>query len=156
MTRDPLVEQIADLLDRVADIAGLLGLDLTEQAAARVQGRADLYAAQLIGADSHVAADTAIDLAQLLPDSIPAEFWSTPLGAAMAATYQVAPTTVTVSEAAKILGVGRARAYQLAAAGKLARTEGGVTLASVLAWRSVTGRWSPQTAQVLLTPRRSR
>jgi hypothetical protein len=126
---DPLVQQIEDLMDEriVTPALTLLGEDIGEQA----RERAPVYAAQLRGEVRGTAAQTAIDLAQLLPDEIPAEWWATPLGQAIARTNE-APQTVTVAEAARILGVSRGRAYALAYDGKITPAPGGVTLTSVL------------------------
>ena len=124
---DPIVQQIEGLMvERIVTPAlTLLGEDIGEQA----RECAEVYAAQLRNPDRRIAAQTAIDLAILLPDAIPAEWWATPLGQAMASE---APLAITVAEAARILGVTRARAYVLAHDGKITPAPGGVTLTSVL------------------------
>ncbi len=130
---DDAAAQIEELLDRqvLTPAVNLLGFDLEDLLRPRIESRAILFAAQLLGPDRRVAAQTAIDLASLLPDEIPPEWWTTPLGVAVARTYDP-PQVVTQAEAARILGVTRAWVGSLVKRGHLDTAPGGVTLISVL------------------------
>lgn len=130
---DEVAREIENLLiERIVSPAStLLGLDLNETLHERAESRAMALAHQLLDPDRRLAAQTAIDLAALLPDQIPAEWWATPLGLAVGRTYE--PTqVVTQAEAARILGTTRAWVGSLVRRGHLATAPGGVTLASVL------------------------
>ena len=131
---DPLVAQIADELDRAltGPARSLLGYDVAEVVSARVGQAAVTLAAQLRDPDRQMAAQTAIELAPVLPEDLSAEWWTTtPLGQAIAVTYDL-PQTVGATDAARILGVHRSRVYQMAAAGELSRSPAGFLLASIL------------------------
>jgi len=110
----------------------LLGEDLIDPGLLndRLVSRARYYAAQITGPNIHTAAQTAIDLGNALSvDLQDPEEWSTPLGRACALTFE--HTEVGATAAAKILGVSRARVYQLLDTGKLDRRGDGITRASI-------------------------
>ena len=133
MTTD-LERQIVEDIDRMAHRVGaVLGLDITDTISGRARDRAPMVAAQLTGGDARVAAATAIDImAMWWPESDPpGEWWSTPLGRAVAATT-TAPGSVTRTMAARILGVSQGRVTQLLTAGRLVEQDGGVSMRSVM------------------------
>lgn len=85
-------------------------------------------------------------------DDPPAWWWQTPLGRTVAGPLADATPeseVVKVAEAARMLGHGHTRVYQLADSGFLDRAEGGVTLRSVLRRVANPGRpgtpgWRPE------------
>ena len=135
--------QLGDELDRAtaAPAGTLLGLDLAELLAERIQTRADLLAHQLCqDGDDRLAAQTVIDImAALWPSCSPedcgqAEWWRTPLGRMCARSLGHSDSdAVTYSVAAAMLGVARGTVSTLASRGTLDRhPDGGITRASVL------------------------
>lgn len=101
----------------------------------RLEQHAQVWAAELLGDDDRLAAQTAIDLINLLwPHSdISAEWWSTPLGHATARSVGH-PTAEVISYAvaAAMLGCSKQHISKLIEAGRLHRApSGGVTSASV-------------------------
>lgn len=121
----PLEQDIYGRLALALDhVEGLLGDDLvdTQLKWERIESRARQFAAQLTCDDPSEAAQTAIDLAELVDLDDPTDAAS-PLGIACALTFEYG--FVSQSAAAQLLGVGRARVGQLLATGKLAG-DGGV------------------------------
>lgn len=134
-----LAHQIAEELDRglVMPVYALLGHDLGEMLRQRVRESAPRLAAQLCGDTDHEIAGTAQDLViALWPHEDPdPEWWRTPLGRRVAASYGIHDSeAVTISVASAMLGVHRSRVYQLIESGKLDHhPDGGVTRSSVMA-----------------------
>ena len=133
---DDAATQIAGLIDeRLLSVLEML-LGPGEEFAflrQRADAAARMMAAQLASGDDKLAAQTAIDLAALLPDVIPDDFWPTPLGRLIAASVGWPGTEhVSYSNAAAMLGVSKTRVQQLLEAGKLERhPDGGITSVSV-------------------------
>lgn len=96
-------------------------------------GAARTMVAQLRGGDDKLAAQTAIDLAALLPDRIPDDWWRTPLGRLVAQSVgHPSAESVSFSVAAAMLGISKGRVQQLVTAGRLDRhPDGGITSVSV-------------------------
>lgn len=94
---------------------------------------ARMMVAQLASGDDKLAAQTAIDLAAVLPDAIPDGWWATPLGKLIAQSVgHPSAEAVSFSGAAAMLGVSKGRVQQLVSGGKLDRhPDGGITAASV-------------------------
>lgn len=132
-----LVEQLrTDVGDMVGRLMNLTGpsneMLMVEQA---VHARATMWASALVGDDDKVAADTVLDLVNLLwPHAEPtAEWWRTPLGRAVARSVGH-PTAEVVSStiAAAMLQCTKQNITKLVAAGRLHRgPAGGVTTASI-------------------------
>jgi len=99
----------------------------------RAQRTARMMAAQLASGDDRLAAQTVIDLAAVLPEDIPDEWWASPLGRLVAQSVGYpSAEAVSFSVAAAMLGISKTRVQQLIAAGKLERhPDGGITSASV-------------------------
>lgn len=131
-TRALIAAEVAELLDArlTGPVRTLLGDDLAEQVRARVWVRAKVIAADLLG-DRCLAAQTVTDMAGVLPEQPEPAWWRTPLGQIVGRTYDP-EESVTIIRAATLLGVSRARIYQLIDAGGLRRVPGGVALSSVL------------------------
>ncbi len=133
-----LAAQLRDeLSERAWNWAGLLGLDWHEFTEQRIAGRVGMLAHQLTSAENEdrLAAETAQDVMMALwpHEDPPPEWWSTPVGRAVAASYGLpGAEAVSASVAAAMLGVSRGRVYQLLDGGKLERhPDGGVTATSV-------------------------
>lgn len=129
-----ITELLTDRAGRLADLLAdpTLRADLEMRAAAA----ADQIASALASEDASVAATVAADLYVLAHgDSDPdPEWWQTPLGRAIARVDHDSAEAVMPSTAARMLGIGVQRVYQLRADGKLDRhPDGGVTRASVMA-----------------------
>ena len=125
----PLVRDIEDRLARqVSSLAVLLGTDIVEHLLPRCHGGAERLARQVCDPDPRVAAQAVIDLARLVDLDDPACVAS-PLGVAVAATGVCGEVGAT--GAARLLGVSRARVYQLIDAGVLERRGGGVSRLSI-------------------------
>lgn len=131
---DQLTEELAARLATVLRLAGPDGIIEADQRASVI---AQHVALALCSADERERAETVIDLASALDigaDTDP-EWWGTPVGRICAGSLAgVTPDAdqVTAAQAADMLGVGRARVYQLLDGGKLDRhPDGGVTRASV-------------------------
>lgn len=129
-----LAEDLAERLTPILTLGGPDGYEQAEQTADRLARRVAL---SLCSTEEREVAQAVIDLASALdlgPDTNP-EWWGGPVGRICARSLAgVTPTAERVStiEAARMLGVDRSRAYQLAEAGKLdGHPDGGVTLASV-------------------------
>jgi hypothetical protein len=133
-----LAAQLRDeLSQRAWNWAALLGLDWHDITVERIAGRVGMLAHQLRSAENEdrLAAETAQDVMMALwpEEDPPPEWWSTPLGRAIAASYGLpGAEAVSASVAAAMLGVSRGRIYQLLGGGKLERhPDGGVTATSV-------------------------
>lgn len=134
---DPVVSQIRDELDRTltGPVGSLLGLDLSQQLAARILVRAPMLAAQL-----SQDAETVIDLMGCLwPHASPehvghADWWRTPVGRLCARSLgRDDAEAVTQHVAGAMLGVTRGTIAQMLARGTLDRhPDGGVLRASIL------------------------
>lgn len=128
-------EQISEEIGRkLSELESLLGpapeFDVL-RARAETAGR--VMDAQLRSGDDKLAAQTAIDLAGLLPDQVPGEWWGTPLGRLVAQSVGwPGAEALSLSQAAAVLRVSRTRAQQFAREGRLERhPDGGVTAVSV-------------------------
>lgn len=139
MNLDEIAYQIADEVDSgvLFPLEAIAGS--SEQISAirtQMEGRAYLLATQLLSGDDKLAAQTAIDLVNLLfgpVAEIPNDWWSTPLGQAMAASVgHPLAEAVSYSVAGAMLGVSKTRIQQLVADGKLDRApDGGITTVSI-------------------------
>lgn len=133
---DPLVEQIVRLLDvRLLDPLEILleGDDAVDAVRQLVRVRAQRWAASLRGEDESAAATAAIRLVSSLypgdrPFDPPAEWWSSPLGNAVAlAVGHPAAQSVSYAVAGAMLGITRQGVHDLVRRGKLPRhRDGGV------------------------------
>ena len=133
-----LAAQLKDeLAERAWNWAQLLGLDWHEFTEQRIADRVGMLAHQLTSAEDEdrLAGAQAQDVMMALwpHEDPPPEWWSTPVGRAVAASYGLpGAEAVSASVAAAMLGVSRGRVYQLLDAGKLDRhPDGGVTATSV-------------------------
>jgi hypothetical protein len=135
-----LVEQLrADLAAAAGALLALVGpsreMLLVEQ---QVHSRAEMWASDLLGDDDRLAAQTVIDLVNVLfpGDTGPgSDWWRTPLGQAAArSTGYPGADVVSYSVAGAMLGCSKQYVGKLADAGRLERgSSGGVTTASVRA-----------------------
>lgn len=136
---DPVLAQLVTELDGaiVAPTRDLLGLDLAEEAADRLDARAGLLAAQLRADDPRLVGQTVIDvLGCLWPHGVTdLQWWRTPVGRLCARSLAGEDVdTITQQEAAWMLGVTRGTVAQMVHRGTLARHPGGGVLrAAVLA-----------------------
>lgn len=142
-TTEAVARQLQDELDRalVVPVGSVLGLDLADMLAERIQARSDLLAAQVCqDDDDRLAAQSVIDLMAVLwprcsPEDVgEADWWRTPLGRMCARSLGRGDSdAVTYSIAAAMLGVARGTVSTLVSRGSLDRhPDGGVTRASVL------------------------
>lgn len=127
-----LTDDLAARLHTILRPAGPTGIEEADRLAAWVAGR---VAPSLCSDDEHEVADAVIDLASALDigEHTDPEWWATPVGQICAASLAgVTTDQVAAIQAARMLGIGKARVYQLIDAGRLERhPDGGVTLASV-------------------------
>ncbi|UCM87179.1 hypothetical protein [Streptomyces marincola] len=143
-TTEDHAELVADLVrvleTRILDpLEILLASDaLLEPVRARLRVEAEVWAAQLLGADRKRATATAARLIGALfpgdaPFDPPASWWRTALGRAVArATGHPSAAAVSYSTAGAILGITRQGVHDLVKRGKLARDSGGgVTTSSI-------------------------
>lgn len=148
--RDVFAELTEQLRDDVGAVAGNLVALLGPSAEPRmleqlVNARAEMWAANLLGDDDRLAAQTVIDLACVLfpGDAAPgADWWRTPLGQAAArSTGAPAAETVSYSVAGAMLGCSKQYIGKLVGDGRLRRGgNGGVTMTSVRAILNRTAR----------------
>lgn len=137
-----LMEEVAaqlrdELHDRQYPLAVLAGVDEAIRWPARLEGVAELLAAQMCqDDDDRLAAQTVTDvMVALWPvDDPPPEWWTTPLGRVVARSVGTDDTeAVTQSVAAAMLGVTRGTIAQLVHRGKLDRhPDGGVLRSSIM------------------------
>lgn len=137
---EALAEQLRSDIGAVAwGLTALLGPDeATRVLDAKISARAPMWASQLLADDDKLAAQTVIDLMNVLwPTNTepPPEWWSSPLGQAAARSIgHHGAETVSYSVAGAMLGCSKQYVSKLVAGGKLERgTEGGVTTSSVRA-----------------------
>lgn len=126
----------AELGQAVVEPLRTLGLDdVADLAAARFDELAQSLAASLTSDDEDSVAAAGAMLTFLTRHPRPLGWWSTPLGAALAAhtSAEISPT-----EAGELLGLTRVRIYQLLKEEQLARGPGGgVALRSIARFRAV-------------------
>ncbi len=144
MTEKAETSGFTDLVEQLQADVGAIGFRLLsligspDEVASldqKLEQHAQVWAAQLLGDDDRLAAQTVIDLISLLwPNSdIPAEWWSTSLGRATARSVGH-PTAAVISYtvAGAMLGCTKQNISKLIEAGRLHRApSGGVTSASV-------------------------
>jgi type II secretory pathway pseudopilin PulG len=141
--QDALSGLTAQLRDDVGAIVwGLTALvgpsEAMRAAEQQVQARAAVWAAQLLGDDDRLAAQTVIDLVNVLwpgDGGPPAEWWQTPLGQATARSVGYpGAEVISYSVAGAMLGCTKQYVGKLVAGGRLQRgPAGGVTTGSVRA-----------------------
>lgn len=132
---DRAAVQLADEIAlKLHALEGLLGpAPEFDALRARLDGRAAMLTAQLESGDERIAAQTAIDLAAILPDAIPDDWWETPLGrlVAMSVGHPV-QDQLSLAEAARVLRVSKTRVQQFVREQRLEQhPDGGVTAVSV-------------------------
>ncbi len=138
-----VAEQITDLMfasiDRAEEILSAVVPvnvhDYTAPIRARVTAAAETLAAELVqDQDEHLAAEACITLMPVLPEPIPPEWWSTPLGRVVARSLSVGTgEAVSYGYAALMLGIARGAITTMVTRGNLTRhSEGGVDRASLL------------------------
>lgn len=142
-THVALAEQLRGLAEtRLLDPLEILtgDDDLVRPLRERVQADAEMWAAQLLGPDDRTARHAGARIIGAFypgdgPFEMPAEWWRTPLGRAVARRIgHPARTVVSYPEAAAMLGITRQGVHDLVRRGKLDRhADGGVTAASVQA-----------------------
>lgn len=143
-----LVEQLTGLAERrLLDPLEILTQDpeVVRPLRERVRADAEMWAAQLLGADDRLARHTGARLISAFypgdaPFEMPASWWRTPLGRAVARRMgHPSADTVSYPVAAAMLGITRQGVHDLVRRGKLDRAaaagarSGGVTTASVRA-----------------------
>jgi len=139
-THRELTEQLVQLVTfRILDPVEILldsGEDLRPGLATRARG----WAADLLGADGQVAAQTAVRLISVLytsdaPFDPPAAWWRSPLGQVVARRVgHPATEAISYSVAGAMLGITRQGVHDLVRRNKLERhSDGGVTTQSVSA-----------------------
>lgn len=125
----------AQIRDEVAAVAlaleALIGPDCP-RVSERVQDRAPMWAAQLLDEDDRLAAQTVIDLMNVLPPPT-ADWWGSPLGQAVARSVGHPDADhVSYSVAGAMLGVSKQAVAKMVGTGRLSRgPDGGVTTASI-------------------------
>lgn len=119
-----LYDELAAHVHAFAALVPIVGDVVTGDA---IEQSAGLLAGQLLGPDERMAAQTVIDLANVLGwDTDDPHWWRTPLGQAVAASVgHPSAEAVTQEVAAAMLGVTRQRVQQLIAAGRLSRGRAG-------------------------------
>jgi hypothetical protein len=132
-----LTEQLRQDVGAVAAALDAL-IGTTEMTAAdRVHARAPMWAANLLGGDDKLAAQTVIDVMCVIgaDDHQPIEWWATPLGRAVARSVgHPTADTVSYSVAGAMLGVTKQAIHKMVKSGRLTPgRDGGVTVASVQA-----------------------
>jgi hypothetical protein len=130
-----LTEQLRDEVGGIAlALDALLGAT-DVRTADRVHAHAPMWAAALLGDDDRLAAQTVIDVMNVIgTGSEPALlWWSTPLGRAVARSVgHPSADTVSYSVAGAMLGCSKQAVHKRVAAGSLVRgDDGGVTTESV-------------------------
>lgn len=140
-TAEQIAAQLATELGGVAaSLTPIIGPDLGMEVERRVASRARTLAGQLCSDDDDLAAETVVDVMNVLwPHGAPervgrAEWWRTPLGQACARSLgHDDAEAVTHSVAAAMLGINPKSIGQMVARGHLDRhPDGGVLRASVL------------------------
>ncbi|MFI7609483.1 hypothetical protein ACIBTV_30825 [Micromonospora sp. NPDC049366] len=131
----------ARLLDPLDRLLGMDGDDppASEALRARLQIAAEVWAAQVLGPDERLAAETARRLVAEIYQSgdvfaPPFEWWRTPFGALVARRVgHPAAEAVSLAVASAMLGITRQGVHDLVKRGKLRRDEagGGVLVSSV-------------------------
>ncbi|WP_019901206.1 hypothetical protein [Salinispora arenicola] len=127
-----ITEQIRDEVAAVAlALEALIGPDCP-RVSERVQDRAPMWAAQLLDEDDRLAAQTVIDLMNVLPPPT-ADWWGSPLGQAVARSVGHPDADhVSYSVAGAMLGVSKQAVAKMVGTGRLSRgSDGGVTTASI-------------------------
>ncbi|HEY3684298.1 MAG TPA: hypothetical protein VGL93_14785 [Streptosporangiaceae bacterium] len=105
----------------------------------RIRADAEMWAAQLLGEDDALARHTGARMISAFypgdaPFEMPAPWWRTPLGRAVALRMgHPSADIVPYAVAAAMLGITRQGVHDLVRRGKLARDDAGVTTASVRA-----------------------
>lgn len=132
-----IAEQLLEeLLARATGWGALVGLDVLAILEDRIRDRAASLAGQLDqDEDDRLAAQTVIDVMNVLGDRDDGWYGRTPLGRAVArSTGGFVSESVSFSAAAAMLGVSRTRVQQLVEHGQVDRhPEGGISTASVIA-----------------------
>lgn len=127
-----ITEQIRDEVAAVAlALEALIGPDCP-RVSERVQDRAPMWTAQLLDEDDRLAAQTVIDLMNVLPPPT-ADWWGSPLGQAVARSVGHPDADhVSYSVAGAMLGVSKQAVAKMVGTGRLSRgSDGGVTTASI-------------------------
>lgn len=142
-THVALVGQLVGLAEtRLLDPLEILigGEELVGPVRARIRADAEMWAAQLLGADDRLARHTGARMISAFypgdgPFEMPADWWRTPLGQAVARRMgHPARDAVSYPEAAAMLGITRQGVHDLVRRGKLDRhADGGVATTSVRA-----------------------
>lgn len=114
--------------------------DTVEPLRTRITADAEMWAAQLLGPDTRLARHTGARMISAFypgdaPFEMPADWWRTPLGRAIALCVgHPSRDVVSYPVAAAMLGITRQGVHDLVRRGKLVRhADGGVTTASVRA-----------------------
>ena len=137
---EPVTELVRALETRILDPLEILlaSGELLAPIRARLSVEAEVWAAQLLGADRDRATHAASRLIAALfpgdaPFDPPASWWSTALGRAVARTAgHPAAAAVPFATAAAMLGITRQGVHDLVKRGKLDRDpDGGVTTSSI-------------------------